>query len=181
MRVASLRRVGLWCWCVAWPLPGGGADRVAATRAHASQAVSASCHCNQNFCPPSGSDTYLQIRRAPRSAATWVDVTPTSSAHLDIYISNTRSSLVRGLIWFISLWCVFTISILNTLNKVKARKILVDGSYSLPLLVVSGYPSKTYVWKILVICSVMPISTNIASFFGTFTSPSMHDDATIAD
>ena len=45
-----------------------------ATRAHASQAVSASCHCNQNFCPPSGSDIHLQIWRAPRSAATWVDV-----------------------------------------------------------------------------------------------------------
>ena len=50
------------------------ADRVGATRAHVSQAVSASCHCNQNFCPPSGSDTRLQIRRVPRSAATWVDV-----------------------------------------------------------------------------------------------------------
>ena len=50
------------------------ADRVAATRAHASQAVSERCHCNQNFCPPSTSDTHLQIRREPRSAATWVDV-----------------------------------------------------------------------------------------------------------
>ena len=64
MGVDSLKRVGL-CWCV---------DRVAAAPAHASQAVSASCHCNQNFCPPSVSDTHLQIRRAPRSAATWVDV-----------------------------------------------------------------------------------------------------------
>ena len=69
MRVASLKRVGL-CW-----LGRSAADRVAAsTRADASQAVSASCHCNQNFCPPSGSDAYLQIRRAPRTAATWVDV-----------------------------------------------------------------------------------------------------------
>ena len=50
------------------------ADGVTATRTHASQAVSVSCHCNQNFCPPYGSDTRLQIRRAPRSAATWVDV-----------------------------------------------------------------------------------------------------------
>ena len=33
------------------------ADRVAAMRALASRAVFASCHCNQNFCPPSGSDT----------------------------------------------------------------------------------------------------------------------------
>ena len=46
------------------------ADRVA----HPSQAVSASCHCHQNFCPPSGSDTHLQLRRAPGSATTWVDV-----------------------------------------------------------------------------------------------------------
>ena len=67
MRVAS-KRVGL-CW-----LGRSVADRVAATRADASQAVSASCHCNQNFCPPSGSDAHLQIPRAPRSAATWVDV-----------------------------------------------------------------------------------------------------------
>ena len=70
MRVTSLKtlRVGL-CW-----LGRSAADRVAATRADASQAVSASCHRNQNFCPPSGSDAHLQIRRAPRSAATWVDV-----------------------------------------------------------------------------------------------------------
>ena len=67
MRVASLKKVGLL-------LDRSAADRVAATRAHASQAVSASCHCNQNFCPPSGSDIHLQIRRAPRSAATRVDV-----------------------------------------------------------------------------------------------------------
>ena len=61
--------------CVGVLLGRSAADRVAAaTRAHASQAISASCHCNQNFCPPSGSDTHLQIRRAPRSAATWVDV-----------------------------------------------------------------------------------------------------------
>ena len=50
------------------------ADRVQKSGTRVSQAVSASCHCNQNFCPPSGSDTHLQIRRAPRSAATWVDV-----------------------------------------------------------------------------------------------------------
>ena len=67
MRVASLKRVGL-CWCFAWPLRGRSCRR------YASQAVSTSCHCNENFCPPSGSDTHLQIRRAPRSAATWVDV-----------------------------------------------------------------------------------------------------------
>ena len=36
--------------------------------------VENSCHCNQNFCPPSRSDTHLQIWRAPRSAATWVDI-----------------------------------------------------------------------------------------------------------
>ena len=70
MRVASLKRVGL-CWCLACR---SVADRVAATRAHASQAASTSCHCNQNFCPPSGSDTHLQIRKAPRSATTRVDV-----------------------------------------------------------------------------------------------------------
>ena len=64
----SLKRVGL-CW-----LGRSAADRVAATRADASQAESASCHCNQYFCPPSESDAHLQIRRAPRSAATWVDV-----------------------------------------------------------------------------------------------------------
>ena len=52
----------------------GAADHVAAARAHTSQAVSASCHCNQTFCPPSGSDTHLQIWRAPRSAATRVGV-----------------------------------------------------------------------------------------------------------
>ena len=72
MRVDSLKRVGL-CW-----LGRSRADRVAATRADASQAVSTSCHCNQNFCPPSGSDAHLQIRRAPRSAATWVDLIVTS-------------------------------------------------------------------------------------------------------
>ena len=60
--------------CVGTLFDRSAADRVATTRAHASQAVSARCHCNQNFCPPSGSDTHLQIRRAPRSAATWVDV-----------------------------------------------------------------------------------------------------------
>ena len=60
--------------CVGALLGCSAADRVAATPAHTSQGVSASCHCNQNFCPPSGSDTHLQIRRAPRSAATWVDV-----------------------------------------------------------------------------------------------------------
>ena len=60
--------------CVGALLGCSAADHVTATRAHASQAVSASCHCNQNFCPASGSDTHLQIRRAPRSAATWVDV-----------------------------------------------------------------------------------------------------------
>ena len=59
--------------CVGALLGRSTADRVAATGAHASQAVFASCHCNQNFCPPSGNDTHLQIRRAPRSAATWVD------------------------------------------------------------------------------------------------------------
>ena len=42
---------------------GGFAE--AMSRANASQAVSASCHCNQNFCPPSGSDTHLLIQRAP--------------------------------------------------------------------------------------------------------------------
>ena len=68
-----------WLSCSKWDCVGvllgcSAADHVAATRAHASQAVSASCHCNQNFCPPSGSLTHLQIRRAPRSAATWVDV-----------------------------------------------------------------------------------------------------------
>ena len=47
---------------------------LAAPRQIASQAVSARCHRNQNFCPPSGSNTHLQVRRAPRSAATWVDV-----------------------------------------------------------------------------------------------------------
>ena len=37
-------------WDCVGALPGRSvADRVAATRAHASQAVSASCHCNQNF------------------------------------------------------------------------------------------------------------------------------------
>ena len=60
--------------CVGVLLSRSAPDRVAATRAHESQAVSASCHCKQNFCPPSGSDTRLQIRRAPQSAATWVDV-----------------------------------------------------------------------------------------------------------
>ena len=60
--------------CVGALLARSAADGVAAARAHASQAVSASCHCNQNFCPPSVSDTPLQIRRAPRSTATWVDV-----------------------------------------------------------------------------------------------------------
>ena len=55
-------------------LEGSAADRVATARAHASPTVSASCHCNQNFCLPSMSDTHLQIRRAPRSAATWFDV-----------------------------------------------------------------------------------------------------------
>ena len=61
-------------WDCVGELLGFTAGRVAPTRAQASQAVSASCHCNQNFCPPSGSDTYLQIRRAPRSDATWADV-----------------------------------------------------------------------------------------------------------
>ena len=60
--------------CVGALLGRSAADRVAATRVHASQAVSASCHCNQNFFPPSSSDTHFQIWRAPRSAATWVDV-----------------------------------------------------------------------------------------------------------
>ena len=60
--------------CVGALLGDSASDCLAATRAHASQALCASCHCNQNFCPPSGSDTHLQIRRAPRSAATWVDV-----------------------------------------------------------------------------------------------------------
>ena len=78
MRVASLKRVGL-CW-----LGRSAADRVAATRADVSQAVSASCLCNQNFCPPSGSDAHLQIWRAPRSAATWVDVIDDKSSLLQI-------------------------------------------------------------------------------------------------
>ena len=68
-----------WLRWRAWDCAGAllgcsAADPVAAPRAPTSQAVSARCHCNQNFCPPSGSDTHLQIRRAPRSAATWVDV-----------------------------------------------------------------------------------------------------------
>ena len=71
-------RCGWLSWrewdCVGALLGRSAADHVAATRAHPSRAVSASCHCNQNFCPPSGSDTHLQVRRAPRSAATWVDV-----------------------------------------------------------------------------------------------------------
>ena len=60
--------------CVGALLGCSAADRVAATQAHASQAVSASGLCNQKFCPPSRGDTRLQIQRAPRSAATWVDV-----------------------------------------------------------------------------------------------------------
>ena len=60
--------------CVGALLGRSTTDHVAATRALTSQTVSTSCHCNQNFCPPSGSDTHLQIRRAPQSDTTWVDV-----------------------------------------------------------------------------------------------------------
>ena len=67
------------------------ADRVAATRAHASQAEYASCHCNQNFCPPSGSDTHLQIRRAPRSAATWVDADQYRSCSIVNKVNNVTT------------------------------------------------------------------------------------------
>ena len=52
------------CWrewdCVG-PLLGRSA-----TWAHASQAVSPSCHCNQNFCPPSGNDTSKSGERLDR-------------------------------------------------------------------------------------------------------------------
>ena len=53
---------------------GRSCGRFASTRESGS--IRQLCHCNQNFCPPSGSDTHLQIRRAPRSAATWVDIIP---------------------------------------------------------------------------------------------------------
>ena len=88
------------------------ADCVAAMRAHASQAVSASCHCNQNFCPPPGSDTHLQIRRAPRSAATWVDV-------IDLAHHYTLNNEISGTYWIhpvhlclcLSSLCLYVLSV----------------------------------------------------------------------
>ena len=101
-----------WGWlrwrewdCVGALLGRCAADRVAATRARASQAVFASCHCNQNFCPPSGSDTHLQIRRAPRSAATWVDV-----------IIKSIVMCIYACLWY--LWGLLEFLILTLLGKV---------------------------------------------------------------
>ena len=80
------------------------ADRVAATRAQASQAVSARCHSNQNFCPLSGSDTHLQIRRAPRSATTWVDVIQCSYKYIYINVRNGLKYTIINPTWHDKTW-----------------------------------------------------------------------------
>ena len=109
-------------WDCVGELLGFAAGCVAPTRAQVSQAVSASCHCNQNFCPPSGSDTHLQIRRVPRSAATWADVIPM------VWWPLTSLMMVY---WCIGYW---RRDLLWWLHASKLRKMVVsqDGNQLLP-------------------------------------------------